>query len=250
VDIKIEKRHGRITMNNVLTEKVKELSIVLNDKQIQQFEQYYNILVEWNKVMNLTAITEYEEVVEKHFLDSLTIVNAIHVEKIETLIDVGTGAGFPGIPLKIAFPHLKVTLLDSLNKRIKFLNEVIDLLELNDIKAIHGRAEDYAKQAEYREQYDICVSRAVANLATLSEYCLPYVKVDGLFVPYKSGEIDEELKSSEKAVSILGGKVEEVVKFQLPGTDIGRSFVKIHKIKETKKKYPRKAGMPTKEPLK
>lgn len=237
-------------MNNVLTEKVKELSIVLNDKQIQQFEQYYNILVEWNKVMNLTAITEYEEVVEKHFLDSLTIVNAIHVKKIETLIDVGTGAGFPGIPLKIAFPHLKVTLLDSLNKRIKFLNEVIDLLELNDIKAIHGRAEDYAKQAEYREQYDICVSRAVANLATLSEYCLPYVKVDGLFVPYKSGKIDEELKSSEKAVSILGGKVEEVVKFQLPGTDIGRSFVKIHKIKETKKKYPRKAGMPTKEPLK
>lgn len=234
----------------MLTEKVKELSIVLNDKQIQQFEQYYNILVEWNKVMNLTAITEYEEVVEKHFLDSLTIVNAIHVEKIETLIDVGTGAGFPGIPLKIAFPHLKVTLLDSLNKRIKFLDEVIDLLELNDIKAIHGRAEDYAKQAEYREQYDICVSRAVANLATLSEYCLPYVKVDGLFVPYKSGEIDEELKSSEKAVSILGGKVEEVVKFQLPGTDIGRSFVKIHKIKETKKKYPRKAGMPTKEPLK
>ena len=237
-------------MSNVLTKKVKELSIVLNDKQTQQFEQYYNILVEWNKVMNLTAITEYEEVVEKHFLDSLTIVDAINMEKIETLIDVGTGAGFPGIPLKIAFPHLKVTLLDSLNKRIKFLNEVIDLLELDDIKTIHGRAEDYAKQAEYREQYDICVSRAVANLATLSEYCLPYVKVDGLFVPYKSGEIDGELKSSEKAVSILGGKVEEVVKFQLPGTDIGRSFVKIHKIKETKKKYPRKAGMPTKEPLK
>ena len=236
-------------MNNVLTEKVKELSIVLNDKQIQQFEQYYNILVEWNKVMNLTAITEYEEVVEKHFLDSLTIVNAIHVKKIETLIDVGTGAGFPGIPLKIAFPHLKVTLLDSLNKRIKFLNEVINLLELNDIKAIHGRAEDYAKDAAYREKYDLCVSRAVANLATLSEYCLPYVKVGGMFIPYKSGEIDKEVKGSKKAVKVLGGEIEDVVKFELPGTDIGRSFVKIHKVKNTAKKYPRKAGMPSREPI-
>ena len=236
-------------MNNVLTEKVKELSIVLNDKQIQQFEQYYNILVEWNKVMNLTAITEYEEVVEKHFLDSLTIVNAIHVEKIETLIDVGTGAGFPGIPLKIAFPHLKVTLLDSLNKRIKFLNEVIDLLELNDIKAIHGRAEDYAKQAEYREQYDICVSRAVANLSTLSEYCIPFVKRNGYFVSYKSGSSDEEIQQAEKAVNILGGKIEKTDKFLLPETDMGRALVNIKKIKITPAKYPRKAGMPSREPL-
>ena len=236
-------------MNNVLTEKVKELSIVLNDKQIQQFEQYYNILVEWNKVMNLTAITEYEEVVEKHFLDSLTIVNAIHVEKIETLIDVGTGAGFPGIPLKIAFPHLKVTLLDSLNKRIKFLNEVIDLLELNDIKAIHGRAEDYAKQAEYREQYDMVVSRAVANLAVLSEYCIPYVKMDGYFIPYKSGEIEDELNESKKAIKILGGKTQKVVQFELPDTDIARSLVIIKKEKSTGMKYPRKSGIPSRKPL-
>lgn len=237
-------------MEHILEKKAESLSIVLDDKQIRQFEQYYHILVEWNKVMNLTAITEYEEVVEKHFIDSLSIVKVMDLTTIDTVIDIGTGAGFPGIPLKIAFPHLKVTLLDSLNKRIKFLNKVIEELELDNIEAIHGRAEDYAKQPKYREQYDLCVSRAVANLATLSEYCLPYVKVDGLFVPYKSGEIDDELNNSKRAVEILGGKIEDVVKFQLPETDIGRSFVKIHKTKETKKKYPRKAGMPSKEPLK
>lgn len=237
-------------MKNILEVKAQSLSLVLDNEKQQKFEGYYRILVEWNKVMNLTAITEYEEVIEKHFVDSLSIVKAIDINKVDTVIDIGTGAGFPGIPLKIAFPHLKVTLLDSLNKRIKFLNEVIDKLGLEDIHAIHGRAEDYAKQSQYREQYDLCVSRAVANLSTLSEYCLPYVKVDGLFVPYKSGEIDEELKNSEHAVEILGGKIEDVIKFQLPGTDIGRSFVKIHKVKETKKKYPRKAGMPAKEPIK
>lgn len=237
-------------MEHILEKKAESLSIVLDDKQIRQFEQYYHLLVEWNKVMNLTAITEYEEVVEKHFIDSLSIVKVMDLTTIDTVIDIGTGAGFPGIPLKIAFPHLKVTLLDSLNKRIKFLNKGIEELELDNIEAIHGRAEDYAKQPKYRGQYDLCVSRAVANLATLSEYCLPYVKVDGLFVPYKSGEIDDELNNSKCAVEILGGKIEDVVKFQLPETDIGRSFVKIHKTKETKKKYPRKAGMPSKEPLK
>lgn len=237
-------------MEHILEKKAESLSIVLDDKRIRQFEQYYHILVEWNKVMNLTAITEYDEVVEKHFIDSLSIVKVMDLTTVDTVIDIGTGAGFPGVPLKIAFPHLKVTLLDSLNKRIKFLNEVIEELELDNIEAIHGRAEDYAKQPKYREQYDLCVSRAVANLATLSEYCLPYVKVDGLFVPYKSGEIDDELNNSKRAVEILGGNIEDVVKFQLPETDIGRSFVKIHKTKETKKKYPRKAGMPSKEPLK
>lgn len=236
-------------MSQIFESKLNELGITLTDKQKQQFDKFYELLVEWNKVMNLTGITEYEEVNEKHFVDSLSIVKAIDIEKVKTVIDIGTGAGFPGIPLKIAFPHLKVVLLDSLNKRINFLNVVIAELGLTDIKTIHGRAEDYAKQTEYREKFDLCVSRAVANLSTLSEYCLPYVSVDGLFVPYKSGEIDEEMGNSKKAVKILGGKIENVVKFQLPGTEIGRSFVKVKKITNTNKKYPRKAGLPTKEPL-
>lgn len=236
-------------MSQIFENKLNELGITLTDKQKQQFDKFYELLVEWNKFMNLTGITDYEEVNEKHFVDSLSIVKAIDMESVESVIDVGTGAGFPGIPLKIAFPHLKVVLLDSLNKRINFLNEVIAQLGLTDIKTIHGRAEDYAKQAEYRENFDLCVSRAVANLSTLSEYCLPYVSMNGMFVPYKSGEIDEELENSKKAVKILGGKIENVVKFQLPGTDIGRSFVKVRKIANTNKKYPRKAGLPAKEPL-
>lgn len=236
-------------MNNLLKEKVATLGIELTEKQIEQFIKYFEILVEWNKVMNLTGITEYEEVVEKHFVDSLSLVNVLDLHACEKVIDIGTGAGFPGIPLKIVFPHLKITLLDSLNKRIKFLNTVIDTLGLENIETIHGRAEDFAKQVTYREQYDLCVSRAVANLSTLSEYCLPYIKVGGMFVPYKSGEIDEEVENASKAISILGGKNVDIVKFQLPGTDIGRSFVKIEKIKNTAKKYPRKAGLPSKEPL-
>lgn len=236
-------------MSQIFENKLNELGIALTDKQKQQFDKFYELLVEWNKVMNLTGITEYEEVNEKHFVDSLSIVKAIDMKSVKSVIDVGTGAGFPGIPLKIAFPHLKVVLLDSLNKRINFLNTVIAELGLTDIKTIHGRAEDYAKQTEYREKFDLCVSRAVANLSTLSEYCLPYVSADGLFVPYKSGEIDEELENSKKAVKILGGKIENVVKFQLPGTEIGRSFVKIRKISNTNMKYPRKAGLPAKEPL-
>lgn len=236
-------------MSKLFDEKLAELSIKLTEQQKEQFDQFYKILVEWNQVMNLTGITEYEEVNEKHFVDSLAIIKAVDLGKVKTIIDVGTGAGFPGIPLKIAFPHLEIVLLDSLNKRIKFLNTVIDTLGLQKIKAIHGRAEDYAKQSEYREHFDLCVSRAVANLSTLSEYCLPYVKVKGTFVPYKSGEIDKEVQQSKKAIQLLGGELKEIVKFQLPGSDIGRSFVKIDKIKVTAKRYPRKAGLPAKEPL-
>lgn len=236
-------------MSQIFEKKLNELGIVLSEVQKEQFDRFYELLVEWNKVMNLTGITEYEEVNEKHFVDSLSIVKAVDMETVHTVIDVGTGAGFPGIPLKIAFPHLKIVLLDSLNKRIKFLNEVIEQLCLTDISTIHGRAEDYAKQVEYREQFDLCVSRAVANLSTLSEYCIPYVKVGGMFIPYKSGEIDEEVAQAKKAVHLLGGKLENVVKFQLPESEISRSFVKIKKISNTTKKYPRKSGLPAKEPL-
>ena len=217
-------------MNHKIENNLQKIGMKLDDIKIRQFDEYYRMLVEWNKVMNLTGITEYEDVWEKHYIDSLSIVKIQNMDHFEKLIDVGTGAGFPGIPLKIAFPHLKVTLLDSLNKRIHFLNAVIDRLELKDIYTIHGRAEDYAKQETYREQYDVCVSRAVANLATLSEYCLPYVKIGGMFIPYKSGDIDDEIVDSEKAVNILGGKLLKVEKFELPGTDIGRSLVQIEKV--------------------
>lgn len=236
-------------MSQIFESKLQELNIQLDDRQMEQFNTYYELLVEWNKVMNLTGITEKEEVNEKHFIDSLSVVKAIDVNSIHSVIDIGTGAGFPGIPLKIAFPHLKIVLLDSLNKRINFLNTVIDTLGLENIYTIHGRAEDYAKQTEYREQFDVCVSRAVANLSTLSEYCIPYVKTGGMFIPYKSGEIDEELLNAKKAIHILGGKLEDVVKFQLPNSEINRSFVIISKKMNTSKKYPRKAGLPTKEPL-
>ena len=236
-------------MSKIFEEKLSALGITLTEVQKQQFDKFYELLVEWNKVMNLTGITEYEEVNEKHFVDSVSIVKAMDINQVKTVIDIGTGAGFPGIPLKIAFPHLKIVLLDSLNKRINFLNTVIDELSLKDITTIHGRAEDFAKKPEYREQFDLCVSRAVANLSTLSEYCIPYINKGGQFVPYKSGEIDEEVQQAKKAVHILGGTIEDVVKFQLPGTEIGRSFVKIKKVQNTAKKYPRKAGLPSKEPL-
>ena len=233
----------------ILEQKLGELGIKQDQNQLERFHKFYQLLIEWNKVMNLTGITEYEDVVEKHFVDSLSIIKAIDLSGIHTVIDVGTGAGFPGIPLKIAFPHLRVVLLDSLNKRIKFLDEVISQLGLTEIRTIHGRAEEYARKEEYREQFDLCVSRAVANLSTLSEYCLPYIQVGGMFIPYKSGEIDDEVEQSKKAVRILGGNIKEVMKFELPGTDIHRSFVLIHKEQHTQKKYPRKAGIPAKEPL-
>ena len=223
------------------------MGIDLSEKQFLQFEKYYELLTEWNSFMNLTAITEHEEVLKKHFLDSLSIVKAVKMEDIHTVMDIGTGAGFPGIPLKISYPHLKVVLLDSLGKRVKFLNHVINELGLEDISAIHGRAEDFARQAEYREQFDLCVSRAVANLSSLSEYCLPYTRKNCLFVSYKSGKVEEELENAKRAISLLGGKVEYVSKFML--TDAGeRALVVIRKEKHTPNKYPRKAGLPSREP--
>ena len=238
---------------STLINNCKKWNIVLTEKQIKQFDQYYDLLVEWNSFMNLTAITEFDEVCQKHFLDSLSIVKAYpdHYFKENTFqfIDIGTGAGFPSIPIKIVFPNLKFTLVDSLNKRIKFLNEVIDQLQLSDCTAVHGRAEDLAKNSSYREQYDFCVSRAVANLSTLCEYCMPYVKVGGRFVSYKSEKITEEALNAKHAIFVLGGKFERQVDFTLPDSDIYRNIYIIQKEKITPKKYPRKAGLPSKEPL-
>lgn len=228
------------------------LDIKLEENQIKRFYDYFELLVEWNEFMNLTAITEMGEVITKHFADSLSLIKSVQDlnEKEYKIIDVGTGAGFPGIPLKIAFPQLEITLMDSLNKRVKFLNEVIDKLGLKGIQAMHGRAEDMGRDKKHRGQYDLCVSRAVANLSTLSEYCMPFVKVGGAFIPYKSGKIEEELGAAKHAVFLLGGKVEGLETFLLPGTDAERSLVMIRKNSETSGKYPRKAGMPSKEPLK
>lgn len=223
--------------------------IPFSKEQQEQLITYYEMLVEKNKVMNLTAITEFEKVLDKHFLDSISLAQYVDLTKPVSVIDLGTGAGFPGMPLKIMFPDLKITLADSLNKRILFLDEVISELGLTDIQTVHARAEDLAHDPNYREQYDYCVSRAVANLSSLSEYCLPFVRIGGSFISYKSGEIEEELAAAKKAIFLLGGQFDRVIPFQLEGTDLNRSFVVIRKEKKTAKTYPRKSGMPTKKPL-
>ena len=224
--------------------------IELKEEQLSMLSSFYEMLVEKNKVMNLTGITEWDDVVLRHYIDSISISEIMNLNDFRgKVLDLGTGAGFPGIPLKIIFPNLQITLFDSLNKRIRFLQEVIDELELKNIEAIHGRAEEFGKNSDYREQYDLVVSRAVANIATLSEYCLPFVKVGGSFISYKTDSIEEEISNSGKAVSILGGKIERVEHFTLPNTDMERSLLQIKKIKTTGKKFPRKAGLPSKEPL-
>lgn len=239
---------------NKLVNICNKINIEISDDQINCFEKYYELLIEKNKVMNLTAITDKEDVIVKHFIDSIALIpylldKGININNKLKIIDIGTGAGFPGLPLKIMMPDVKFTLLDSLNKRVSFLNEVIDELKLKEIEALHGRAEDYASDNKYREKYDICVSRAVANLSTLSEYCIPFVKENGFFISYKAGESEEEINNSKNAIKILGGKINKVEEFVLPGTDASRVFVFIRKQELTDKKYPRKAGVPAKKPL-
>ena len=303
--------------NKIFLKGLKKLNIDLSREQLQQFEDYYDLLIEWNKVMNLTAITEYEEVISKHFLDSLSIIKFFNVseetlvseerldlkEKLDSneisdlkyslvtkeptdskevfvsretsaankvfasneasvsretlkkyffgkkIIDLGTGAGFPGIPLKIVFPECEMVLMDSLNKRVNFLDEVIRRLKLDNVKAIHGRAEEMGRKDEFREQYDYCVSRAVARLTTLSEYCIPFIKKQGYFISYKSGNVDEELAEAEYAIKQLGAKCERKITFKLPDTDMERSLIVIKKHIETPKKYPRAGGKPSNSPL-
>lgn len=233
--------------NTLLFDETKKNGMELSDKQIAQFNLYYELLTAKNTVMNLTAITEYNDVVKKHFIDSMMISRVLDMKKISSLCDVGTGAGFPGIPLKIVYPHLHLTLVDSVGKRVNFLSEVVEKLGLEDVEAIHSRTEDLAHNSKYREKYDLVTARAVASMNVLSEYCIPYAKIGGYFAAYKSGNIEEEIENAKNAVKTLGGKIEKTHVFEL--YDMGRSIVLIKKVNSTPKIYPRKAGTPSKNPL-
>lgn len=219
----------------------------LTEQQFDSFIRYYELLVSWNEKMNLTAITEFSDVLSKHFLDSLSVIKIIDLNNVSSLIDIGTGAGFPGIPIKIMYPDLQVTLLDSLQKRIGFLNTVIDDLKLDNITAIHGRAEDFAKPDKLRESFDVCVSRAVSNLSSLTELCMPFVKIGGCFIPYKSEKANDELSNASNAIKILGGECENTISFSIDNNE--RTLLLLRKVSATPKKYPRKAGTPVKDPL-
>ena len=240
-----------------LKNNTKKLNIELSELQVNQLYKFYEMLIEKNKVMNLTAITEEHDVVVKHFIDSMSIYNLkIDGKTIDnrffdnkSMIDVGTGAGFPGLVLKIVFPNLNIVLSDSLNKRLKFLDEVITELDLKNISLVHSRAEDLAHNVKYREQFDYSTSRAVANLSTLTEYDLPFAKKNGYFISYKSGKIEEEIKSASKAIKILGGELSLIKNFKLTDDVTERSIILIKKISKTPMNYPRKAGVPSKEPL-
>lgn len=231
-----------------LLSQAQKIEIQLNEEQIDIFYRYKQLLIEWNKKMNLTAITETKDIILKHFIDSLTIMK--YIKENQKVIDVGTGAGFPGLPLKIANPTLNIVLLDSLNKRINFLNEVINQNNLKNIKAIHNRIEQTAREEQYREGFDIVTSRAVANLAVLAEYMLPFAKIGGKCICMKGSEIEEELENSKNAIKLLGGKIIKIDSFELPQDNIKRNIIIIEKEKNTPNKYPRKPGTPSKEPLK
>ncbi len=230
-----------------LQNQAQKIDINLTNKQLNEFYTYMNLLIEWNKNINLTAITEPEEIIKKHFIDSLTISK--NIKKDSSIIDVGTGAGFPGIPLKIVREDINVVLLDALNKRLNFLNEVIKENKLENIETVHFRAEEVGKNKIYREKYDVATSRAVAQLNILAEYLLPLVKVGGKCIGMKGSNVEEELKNSKKAINLLGGEIEKIEEFILPDSDIKRNVIIIKKVNSTPVKYPRKPGIPTKEPI-
>ena len=236
------------TFNEGLLEKASTMGVRFSVEQMEQFYKYMNLLIEWNEKMNLTAIIEPSEIILKHFIDSITILKDI--KDGSTVVDVGTGAGFPGIPLSIMNPTLKITLVDSLNKRLIFLQEVIKELNLKNVELIHARAEEFGRNKKYREKFDIATSRAVANLATLSEYLLPLVKISGQAISMKAGNASQEIEEAQKAIKTLGGHINRIDEFYLPQTDIARTIIIIDKIKETPNQYPRKAGTPSKEPIK
>lgn len=237
-------------MRELLVDGAKELGIELNYEQVEQLMRYKALLQLWNERMNLTSIIEDREIITKHFLDCMTVYQSLDLYQQKTLIDIGTGAGFPGLVLKIVFPHLEVTLVDSLKKRLNFLNVVIEGLELTQITCLHSRAEDLGKNKAYREKFDVCASRAVAPLVVLSEYTLPFVRIDGYLIALKGQKLEEELEQSQRAIDILGGMLEETYYTGVPFTDLNHQIVKVKKIKETPEKYPRKAGEPSKSPLK
>lgn len=238
-------------MKNIklLVDGLKQLDINVTDEMIERFEDYYELLIDWNSKINLTSIVEEDEVIAKHFLDSLLIVKAFDMKSIKSVLDVGSGAGFPGIPLKIIYPHIQLVLLDSVNKKVKFLQEVCQKLRLPDIKCLHGRAEDFAQEPVYREKFDCVLSRAVSNLSTLSEYCLPFTQLGGYFIAYKSSDYELEVEDALHAIETLGGTIEKIVPLQIPTTDIIRTYVLICKSTRTIGIYPRKAGLPAKKPL-
>ena len=247
-----------LDMNKEFIENAYKCGVEIDEATMEQLRDFYEILVETNKSMNLTAITEYEDVLYKHFLDSLLVIKALKDAGFDNdadafisakIADIGTGAGFPGIPLKICFPEINITLVDSLNKRIGFIQNVCDKLGLKGIEAIHGRSEDLGRDTGCREKFDFTVSRAVASLPVLAEYCMPFVKKGGMFIAYKAQGVENEAKEAEMAVKKLGGEIKKIIPVPLEGTEIVREFVIIKKIADTPKKYPRKAGMPAREPL-
>jgi 16S rRNA (guanine(527)-N(7))-methyltransferase GidB len=227
-----------------------EVGLVLTEDKYNQFQLYRKLLQEWNEKINLTAIVEEEEIIKKHFIDSIKIFKSKELRNSKSIIDVGTGAGFPGLPIAIMDSSIEVTLLDSLNKRITFLNEVVSKLNLSNVKTIHSRAEDGARNRLLREKFDVAVSRAVANMSVLSEYCMPYVKVGGNFIALKGPAIDEELSDAKNAIGTLGGELKEVVSVEVDGTDLNHNLVIINKISNTSAIYPRKAGTISKKPIK